>query len=83
MAEKKAKKSTTKKTTTNKAPKAKPPKEVLMYMTRQNATFEFFGYRFTREHPFCIVKEDDVDKLKARGGFHVATPEQLKEYYGG
>lgn len=55
---------------------------VLVRMTRGNGTFEVRGYRFTREHPYALVKESDADYLFDEiGGFRVATPREAKEFY--
>ena len=52
-------------------------------MTRKNATYEVRGYRFTRQHPFAVVREDDAEWLVANGGgFRPATKKELAEFYG-
>lgn len=56
--------------------------EVLLKMVRNNAHYEVRGYKFTRTHPYAIVKEDDADYLIDEiGGFRIATPREAKEFY--
>ena len=55
---------------------------VLLRMTRGNGTFEIRGYRFTREHPYAIVTEDDADYLiEIATGFRIASPKEARLYY--
>jgi hypothetical protein len=55
---------------------------VLLKMTRTNRTYEVRGYRFTKEHPYALVDEDDADFLiETVGGFAMATPKEAREYY--
>lgn len=65
-------------------PKARGRQEatVLIKMERENPTYETHGYRFTREHPYCVVRASDVDELIMNEyGFRQATPRELQEYY--
>lgn len=70
-------------------PDAKPvmppaPEEnlVLVKMTRVNPLYEVGPYRFTQEHPYVLVKEDDADYiLMEEDGFRQATPRELRQYY--
>lgn len=56
--------------------------QILIRMQRENPTFEIQGYRFTREHPFALVDEDDVDVIVENNeGFRQATPKEAAEYY--
>lgn len=58
--------------------------DVLIRMTRPNFSYQIRGYKFTREHPFALVAEDDADYLIERdGGFRTATPREAREYYAG
>jgi hypothetical protein len=51
-------------------------------MTRKNPTFEVRGVKFTRENPFALVKEEDVDYLiEVVGGFEVARRSEVERYY--
>jgi hypothetical protein len=61
-------------------PSAEP---VLLKMTRPNATFEVRGYRFTRNIPYALVKEEDVDYLiEEVGGFEVARRSEVEKFFG-
>lgn len=56
--------------------------EVLVKMTRENGTYEVRGYKFTRSHPFLVVKSADADFLvEELGGFKIASPREAEEYY--
>lgn len=56
--------------------------KVLVRMTRANPTYEAYGYRFTKTHPFALVSEDVVDRLLTRHeGFRTATPKEAAEFY--
>lgn len=58
------------------------PKQVLVRMERENGTFQVRGYTFTRSHPFLPVGSDDADYLvNELGGFKIATPREVEEYY--
>jgi hypothetical protein len=51
-------------------------------MSRQNPTYEIRGYRFTRQHPFVPVTEDDANWiLENVEGFSIASPREAKEFY--
>lgn len=55
---------------------------VLIKMVRKNFSYEVRGYKFTREHPFALVNEDDADYLiETEGGFAMATPKEARAYY--
>src|SRR4051812_44198765 len=55
----------------------------VLKMTRKNASYEIRGYRFTRNNPFALVRDDDVDTLVEKvGGFRPATKRELAEFYG-
>ena len=57
-------------------------KTVLMKMTRGNGTFQIRGYKFTREHPFLPVKEDDANYiLENVEGFKIASPKEAEDFY--
>lgn len=56
---------------------------VVVKMTRTNFTYQVRGYRFTRQHPYALVKEEDADYLIERdGGFRMASPREVREFYG-
>lgn len=55
---------------------------ILVVMTRSNGTYEIRGHRFTRDHPFALVKESDADYLiEVDGGFRIASPKEARAYY--
>ena len=55
---------------------------VLLKMERANGTYQVRGYRFTREHPYLPVKEDDANYiLENIDGFKIASPRDAQEYY--
>lgn len=55
---------------------------VLLKMERANGTYQVRGYRFTREHPYLPVKEDDANYiLENIDGFKIASPREAQEYY--
>lgn len=57
--------------------------KVLVKMVRQNHSYEVLNYKFSRTHPFVLVSEDDADYLVEKdGGFRIATPRELREFYG-
>lgn len=54
----------------------------LMKMERQNASFQVLGYRFTKDHPFALVKAADVNWIMSHEtGFRVATPQEAEAFY--
>lgn len=56
---------------------------VVLRMTRKNHTYQIRGYQFTQQHPYALVTEEDADYLiEEDGGFQMATPKQLREFYG-
>jgi isopentenyldiphosphate isomerase len=56
--------------------------EILVYMQRENGTYETFGHKFTKEHPFIAMSPKDAQEIfDNEVGFHVATPAQVQEYY--
>lgn len=64
-------------------PAIDPPEDadVLLKMTRKNFTYEVRGYRFSSQHPFVLVKEDDADYLIEAGGFRPASPREMAAWY--
>lgn len=65
-----------------KAP-VKPEDQVIVYMRKANPTYEIFGHRFTKQHPYVAMSEDDAQAIfdAEPRGFSIATPAQAKEYY--
>lgn len=55
---------------------------VVLKMTRKNARYEIRGAVFTRENPYALVAESDVDYIiDVVGGFEVARPSEVAKYY--
>lgn len=60
-----------------------PANTVLVKMTRTNMFYQVDKYTFTKEHPFVAMSEDDAQEIFDReDGFVVATPNEVKKYYG-
>jgi hypothetical protein len=56
---------------------------VLVKMERENPTYDANGYRFTKAHPFIAMTEDEAQMIfDLETGFRLATPSEVKEYYG-
>ena len=60
-------------------PEAAP---TLVKMIRKNFTYEVRGYKFTREHPYALVKDEDADYLIETGGFRIASGKEARDFYG-
>lgn len=57
-------------------------KTILLKMQRQNPTFELFGYRFTRSHPYQVMPQEDAQKIMdSHEGFVIASPDEVKSFY--
>ena len=60
-----------------------PSDALLMKMERGNPTYEVRGYRFTSTHPYALVAEIDAEWiLENERGFRLASPKEVKEFYG-
>ena len=56
--------------------------EVLVKMIRKNGTYEAYGYRFLKEHPFKAVPASVAERLvEEEEGFRLALPSEVKDYY--
>jgi calcineurin-like phosphoesterase family protein len=63
-------------------PEFKPDK-VLLFMQRQNPTYEIRGCKFTHEHQFALMDADDAEWVVSNvEGFRPATPGELSDFYG-
>ncbi len=59
-----------------------PTGTVLVKMDRPNPLYETCGYRFTKEHPYVAMSENDAqDIFDVESGFRIATPAEAKEFY--
>lgn len=55
----------------------------LIKMVRDNVRFDVRGYTFTQQHPYALVKPEDVPFILEReDGFRQAYPTELQEFYG-
>lgn len=55
----------------------------LIKMTRRNPTFRFRGYKFTKEHPFVLMSDEDaIAIMMLESGFSKASVKEAEEYYG-
>ena len=55
---------------------------ILLRMTRENGSYDTFGYTFTREHPFVAVPEDVANAiLENEEGFRMAMQKELTDFY--
>jgi hypothetical protein len=68
---------------TKPATKTKQSKEtVLVRMDRANASYETYGYEFTREHPYVAIASDVAQEIfDNETGFRMATPREVQEFY--
>jgi hypothetical protein len=57
--------------------------EILVKMNRANPTYEIRGYRFTSEHPYVVMSQEDAQAIFDADprGFVTATPKELEDYY--
>mgnify|MGYP006280262579 CR=1 FL=1 len=60
----------------------KSQETVLVKMDRANASYETYGYEFTREHPYVAVQIDIAQEIFDNvEGFRMATPREVQEFY--
>lgn len=60
-----------------------PEDSIVVKMIRKNFSYQIRGYVFTRQHPYALVSEEDADYLvEVNGGFRIASPREIREYYG-
>jgi hypothetical protein len=65
-----------------KASKKAGDNAVLVRMDRENPAYEINGYKFTREHPYIAMSQEDADFIfDTQIGFRMATPREVQEYY--
>jgi hypothetical protein len=60
---------------------------VVVRMTRKNPRYDVEAngriYTFTQENPYVLLEESDADIIFDREeGFRMASPREVKEYYG-
>ncbi len=55
---------------------------ILLKMARLNPSFEAFGYKFTKSHPYQVMSQDDAQKIMdTYEGFVIASPDEAKSFY--
>lgn len=55
---------------------------MLLKMTRLNPSFEVFGYKFTKTHPYQVMSQEDAQKIiDTYEGFIIASPDEAKSFY--
>lgn len=58
------------------------PKDTLLKMIRNAYHYEFYGYTFTKDHPFALTTAEDAEHMvETDDGFRYATPKEATEYY--
>ena len=57
--------------------------EILVKMNRENPTYEILGHRFTREHPYIAMSQEEAQEVFDHDprGFVIATPAEVQNYY--
>lgn len=65
-----------------KEPEVDEESSQVLKMTRKNGTYEIRGYKFTRQHPYAIVNDEDAEFLIETGGFRPASKKEIQEFYG-
>ena len=63
-------------------PTAPSAETILIKMERKNGTYETYGLRFTKEHPYALADLDTAQIIfDNEQGFRPATPKELQEFY--
>lgn len=57
-------------------------KTILLKMARLNPSFEAYGYKFTKTHPYQVMSQEDAQKIMdTYEGFVIASPDEAKSFY--
>lgn len=57
-------------------------KTILLKMARLNPSFEAYGYKFTKAHPYQIMSQEDAQKIMdTYDGFVIASPSEAESFY--
>jgi hypothetical protein len=57
-------------------------KTILLKMARLNPSFEAYGYKFTKTHPYQVMSQEDAQKIMdTYEGFIIASPDEAKSFY--
>lgn len=55
---------------------------ILLKMARLNPSFEAYGYKFTKTHPYQVMSQEDAQKIMdTYEGFVIASPDEAKSFY--
>lgn len=55
---------------------------ILLKMARLNPSFEAYGYKFTKVHPYQVMSQEDAQKIMdTYEGFVIASPDEAKSFY--
>lgn len=57
-------------------------KTILLKMVRLNPSFEVFGYKFTKTHPYQVMSQEDAQTIiDTHEGFIIASPDEARSFY--
>lgn len=57
-------------------------KTILLKMTRLNPSFEVYGFKFSKTHPYQVMSQEDAQKIMdTYEGFTIASPDEVKSFY--
>lgn len=55
---------------------------VVLKMDRPNASYSIMGHRFTRDHPYVVMDEEEAIVIcELDDGFHIAHPTEAANFY--
>lgn len=55
---------------------------ILLKMARLNPSFEAYGYKFTKTHPYQVMSQEDAQKIMdTYEGFVIASPDEARSFY--
>lgn len=55
---------------------------ILLKMSRLNPSFEAYGYKFTKSHPYQVMSQEDAQKIMdTYEGFVIASPDEARSFY--
>jgi hypothetical protein len=55
---------------------------ILLKMERHNPSFQAFGFKFTREHPYALMSPEQAQQIiDTHEGFRLASPAEAKSFY--
>lgn len=64
------------------APDIKFSNTILLKMSRLNPSFEAYGYKFTKTHPYQVMPQEDAQKIMdTYEGFVIASPDEVNSFY--